>query len=137
MFSYERTACYHETDQMGIIHHSNYVKWMEEARIAFLERVGMPYRAMEENGLVSPVVGIEVAYKKPVRFSERVRIDVRLAAYTGVRLTFAYTVVNEATNEICTTALSHHCFLQGERIVSLKKSFPQTHAHLLGLIEEA
>ena len=40
MFSYERTACYHETDQMGIIHHSNYVKWREEARIAFLESVG-------------------------------------------------------------------------------------------------
>ena len=40
MFKYERKAYYHETDQMGIIHHSNYLKWMEEARIALMDELG-------------------------------------------------------------------------------------------------
>ncbi|WP_419094243.1 acyl-CoA thioesterase, partial [[Ruminococcus] torques] len=44
MYSYIRKAKYHETDQMGIIHHANYIKWMEEARIAMLDQLGFPYR---------------------------------------------------------------------------------------------
>ena len=53
MFCYQRRPQYHETDQMGIIHHANYIKWMEEARIAFLAEIGFPYEAMEADGLVS------------------------------------------------------------------------------------
>ena len=71
MFTYERKAHYHETDQMGLIHHSNYVKWMEEARIAFMDEIGMSYMNLEESGVVSPVTGITVDYKKPVRFDCR------------------------------------------------------------------
>ena len=51
MFVYSRKAHYHETDQMGVVHHANYPKWMEEARVAFLDSLGMSYRAMEEAGL--------------------------------------------------------------------------------------
>ena len=51
MFVYSRKAHYHETDQMGVVHHANYPKWMEEARVAFLDSLGMSYRAMEEAGV--------------------------------------------------------------------------------------
>ena len=51
MFVYKRRAQYHETDQMGIIHHSNYVKWMEEARVRFMDVLGLGYREMEEQGV--------------------------------------------------------------------------------------
>ena len=47
MFTYRRRAYYHETDQMGLIHHSNYLKWMEEGRIAFLDEMGLSYKEME------------------------------------------------------------------------------------------
>ena len=60
MFVYKRRAQYHETDQMGIIHHSNYVKWMEEARVRFMDVLGLGYREMEEQGIQSPVAGISV-----------------------------------------------------------------------------
>ena len=134
MFVYRRIAQYHETDQMGIIHHSNYVKWMEEARIAFLENVGMPYRAMEENGLVSPVVAVSVSYKSPVRFSDKVEIAVRLSAYSGVRLSFQYTFTNRTTGAVAAAATSEHCFLKDGRVVSVRKSFPETDAHLNRLL---
>ena len=71
MEPYSRTAQYHETDQMGIVHHANYVKWMEEARVAFMAATGFGYETIEAQGVVVPVIGIEVTYKKPVRFAER------------------------------------------------------------------
>ena len=46
---YEHHAKYYETDQMGIIHHSNYVKWMEEARLDLMDQIGLNYRQMEGN----------------------------------------------------------------------------------------
>ena len=63
-YTYYRKAQYHETDQMGIIHHSNYVKWMEEARIGYMSRMGFSYKKVEELGVISPVVEISVAYRK-------------------------------------------------------------------------
>ena len=75
-YTYYRKAQYHETDQMGIIHHSNYVKWMEEARIGYMSRMGFSYKKVEELGVISPVVEISVAYRKPVFFDDEIRIRV-------------------------------------------------------------
>ena len=66
MEPYTRTAKYYETDQMGIIHHSNYIRWMEEARIDVLNQMGYPYRRFEEMGYISPVLHAECEYKKRV-----------------------------------------------------------------------
>ena len=122
MFSYIRRAQYHETDQMGLIHHSNYVKWMEEARIAFMDELGVSYRALEEGGIVSPVTGISVDYKKPVRFDDEVEILVSVVNYTGVKLEIAYSMFNKTTGELAAEAVSKHCFIKDGRIVSLKRA---------------
>ena len=74
MITYERKAYYHETDQMGVIHHSNYFRWLEEARVYFLDELGLSYKHMEEIGIISPVVSIAAEYKKPVKFDEIVNI---------------------------------------------------------------
>ena len=55
MSVYSHRVQYYETDRMGIVHHSNYVRWMEEARVDFLARIGFPYDAMEARGVISPV----------------------------------------------------------------------------------
>ena len=67
-YTYYRKAQYHETDQMGIIHHSNYVKWMEEARIGYMSRMGFSYKKVEELGVISPVVEISVALSSIMEF---------------------------------------------------------------------
>ena len=59
---YEHHAKYYETDQMGIIHHSNYVKWMEEARLDLMDQIGLNYRQMEDMEIISPVLSISVEY---------------------------------------------------------------------------
>ena len=56
---YEHHAKYYETDQMGIIHHSNYIRWMEEARIAYMDELGFPYKKVEEAGIISPVLSVQ------------------------------------------------------------------------------
>ena len=77
-YTYCRKAQYHETDQMGIIHHSNYVKWMEEARIGYMNQMGFSYKKVEELGVISPVVEISVAYKKQVFFDDELQVRVSI-----------------------------------------------------------
>ena len=135
MFVYLRRAQYHETDKMGIIHHSNYVKWMEEARIAFLAAIGLPYEAVEAQGIVSPVTGLTVEYRSPTTFGDEVAIAVSVARYTGVQLELNYEMRKGAGDVIVATASSRHCFLRDGRIVPLKKSEPAMHALLQAAAE--
>ena len=74
---YDRSINYYETDQMGIVHHSNYIRYFEEARLDMMEQVGLSYAAMEEHGLIIPVLSVACEYIKPVLFGEKVQIHIR------------------------------------------------------------
>ena len=124
MFTFSRKANYHETDKMGIIHHSNYIKWMEEARIAYMESLGFGFDKVEELGIVSPVAGINITYKTPVRFNDVVDIQVCVTRYSGVIQEVSYTFTNQKTGELCATATSKHCYLKDGKVVNLKHEIP-------------
>lgn len=125
MHEYIRQVHYHETDKMGITHHSNYIKWMEEARVYFLDQIGCSYARLEEAGIVSPVIGIECQYKRPTTFDDCVCIQAQIEEYKGVRLIIGYTMTNQATGELVATARSMHCFTNREgRPVVLKRQSP-------------
>ena len=125
---YVRKAQYHETDQMGIIHHSNYVKWMEEARIDFLNQIGVNYGYLEEMGLVSPIVEVKCQYKGMVRFGDSVSISINVQKYTGVKLVLSYNISNIASGELCTICETSSCFMTREgKLISLKREFPELH----------
>lgn len=136
MEPYRRTAQYHETDQMGIIHHANYVKWMEEARVAFMAATGFGYETIEAQGVVVPVIGISLEYKRPVRFAEEFGVTVRIARYNGKILELGYTIHNLTQGTLCTVASSKHCFLKDGRMVSLKTALPELDRVLTNLLEE-
>lgn len=68
---YERDVYYYETDKMGIVHHSNYIRIFEETRIDFLKKAGMPFENIEASGLMMPVLSVECRYKAPLRFGDR------------------------------------------------------------------
>ena len=121
---YIHQAQYYETDQMGIIHHSNYVKWMEEARIGYMDQMGFTYKKVEEMGVISPVVEISVTYKKQVFFDDDIQIRVSIRKYNGISLEFNYEFFNTTRNEICTVAYSRHCFLKDGKLISVKKELP-------------
>ncbi len=127
MYTYERKAQYHETDQMGIIHHVNYIKWMEEARIGFLDELGIGYADIEKTGIVSPVVKLNVEYKRPVYFGDCIEVRVSVKNYTGIKLEMAYEFYNKTRDELSAQASSLHCFTKDGRIVCIKKEMPELH----------
>ena len=135
MEPYIRTAHYHETDQMGVIHHSNYLKWLEEARIYFLDECGLSYRKMEEIGIISPVYEISLQYKYPVKFDETVKIYLELTKYTGVRFEFNYKIINPE-GKVSVLAKSTHCLIKDNKVISVKKELPELHEKFMKLIEE-
>lgn len=83
---------YVETDQMGVVHHSAYLAWMEVARTDFLRHRGIPYRELEERGFRMPVLGVEVKYLRPALYDEEISVKARLVHAGGVRFTFEYEV---------------------------------------------
>ena len=127
---------YYETDQMGVVHHSNYIRWMEEARVAYLDDIGAGFAGLEARGVISPVIGVDCRYLRPCRFDDRVRIDVKITEFRGVRLRVAYEMFNETSGELCCTGTSEHCFLDDQgNLIALKKLCPDVDAALRAAVQ--
>lgn len=136
MDTYVHKVQYYETDRMGITHHSNYIRWMEEARVDFLDRIGYGYARLEAEGILSPVISVECKYKHPTTFDDEVEIAVHVAEFRGVRLTIGYTMTNRKTGAPVLTGTSMHCFTDGNgKPVILKKQSPELDAILRRLAE--
>lgn len=137
MTVYEHEAQYYETDQMGIIHHSNYIRWFESARIQAMKEVGIDYARCEEMGFISPVMEVSCTYKSMVRFGDTVLVYARLVEYTGVKFFIEYEVRDKATGEVRTLGKSKHCFTdKAGRPISLKRSYPELHERFLLALEK-
>ena len=121
---YRHIVQYYETDKMGITHHSNYIRWMEEARIDFLSQIGWSYAKLEEKGIISPVVSVECKYMQPTTFSDAVDIEIMVREFKGVKLKLKYIMKNDKGVTVC-EACSEHCFLDAKGIpIRLKKEYP-------------
>ncbi len=130
---YVHTVQYYETDKMGITHHSNYIRWMEEARVDFLDQIGWSYAKLESTGVASAVVNITCDYKHPTRFSDKVSIRVSVKELNGVTLKFAYTMKDINGSEVC-AGTSLHAFLNAEgKLIALKRACPELFAVFEGL----
>lgn len=126
--SYQHQTQYYETDQMKIIHHSNYIRWFEGARIDFMNQMGLSYAEMEKRGIIIPVLSISADYKSMVKFGDSVSIDVTVDTYNSVKMGLSYTVIDSTTKELRTTGTSLHCFLNEEgRPLSLRRVSPEIH----------
>lgn len=126
MKPYSRRVQYHETDRMGIAHHANYVRWMEEARVDFMAQLGFPYRDMEERGIVSPVRAVQCQYKKSCTFDDVLTIAVSVKDFNGVVLTIGYEMKNAETGDTICLASSEHVFLTREgKFLRMKRDLPE------------
>ena len=123
---YEHKTQYHETDPQGIIHHANYVKWMEEARMNLLDQLGMGYKQMEEMEIISPVLSLSIEYRSAVKFDETVLIDTKLLAYDSTGMEIAYRIYDKESGEDRAIAKSKHGFLNKSGIpISLQRIYPE------------
>lgn len=125
MSIYTHKVNYYETDKMGITHHSNYIRFMEEARMNYLSEIGYPMTRLEEGGIASPVVSVTCEYRHTSTYSDEIEIEVVLEKYTGVKLFLSYIMRNSKTNEIVATASSTHCFIdENGRPIAVRKRAP-------------
>lgn len=135
---YQRCIHYYETDKMGIVHHSNYIRYFEEARLDWMETRELSYQKIEEMGLIIPVMFVECQYKLPLHFHDAVEIDVELIKYDGIKMEFSYSIYRKDTGELCTTGGTGHCFLNSDmKPVNMKRKYPELYQMLKAAVRKA
>ena len=93
---------YGETDQMGVVHHSNYLRYFEVARLEWLSALGVSYTSMEKEGLIMPVIDVKVTYKTPALFDDSLTIYIFLSELPRVKIIFFYEIKNQKDKIVCT-----------------------------------
>ncbi len=119
---------YAETDQMGIVYHANYLVWMEVGRTQLITDLGFNYAELEKEGVLSPVLDIQISYKKPLRYGQKAIVKTWIEEYNGFRSTYGYEIYNDE-GELAVTAISKHVCVKKEsfRPISFKKHHPEWH----------
>lgn len=136
-FKFERKVNYYETDRMGIVHHSNYIRYLEEARCAWLESVDMPFWLLEQNDITIPVLGVNCEYKHHVTFGDTIIIKPFVKEYNGVRMKIGYYVIDEKSGLTVINAETKHCFTNRSlRPINLKKHAPEFSKKFESLLEK-
>lgn len=130
---------YYETDQMQIVHHSNYIRWFEEARTYLMDEMNFGYNQMENAGLIVPVLSVYSEYKTMTRFGETVSISAKITEFTGVKMTVSYEVSDLETGEVRCVGESKHAFLDKEtyRPLSLKRKHKEIYDLFLDMMENS
>ena len=125
-FNFERKINYYETDKMGIVHHSNYIRFLEEARCKLLETVNLPYDLLEEHGVMIPVLNVNCDYKYHVTFGDTIAINLKIIKFTGAQMVVNYTITNKENKTICSIAETKHCFTDSNlKPINLRKFYPE------------
>ena len=127
---YLRKPFYYETDQMGIINHTNYIHWFEEARTDFMEQIGFGYDKAAAAGIDFALLGLSCQYRSMVRFGETVQITLSLPQLPPPRITVASEVRALSTGALRTTGETQHCYFDSrrQRPVALNRALPQLYA---------
>lgn len=116
---YVHKVKYYECDRMGITHHSNYIRFMEEARVDLMDQLGYGFERMEADGVVSPVLGVSCAYKKTTTFQDEITVHVKMTGKSSLKFTFAYTMM--VGDSVVFTGESTHCLMENGRPVPLTR----------------
>lgn len=137
MYEYTRMVYYYETDKMGVVHHSNYVRWLEEAREFYFIDANLAYTVTESLGLMSPITELSLKYKFPARYGDKFTVRLTMTKYTGVRFCMSYTIVNQ-DGTVLIEAESSHAFIDANhKPVSLSRAIPERHELMKGLLSDS
>jgi acyl-CoA thioester hydrolase len=90
---------YSETDQMGVVYHTNYLVWCEIGRTDFIRTCGLTYAELERRGVVLAVAEATVRYHAGARYDDVIRVETTLAAVRSRAVTFEYLITNADTGE--------------------------------------
>ena len=123
MFTYKRRVNFYDTDLMGVVHHANYIRYFEEARVEYLRAAGWDLTELMDEGIVFPIVEVEAKYKESARYDEIILIHTCMRNVDRVKLEIEYEAVSEKTGHILATGRTVNTFTDTKtgRIVRLPK----------------
>jgi acyl-CoA thioester hydrolase len=124
---------YAETDQMGVVYHSNYLIWFEVGRVEFIRQMGLNYKQMEEEGCGIAVADVRVRYRSPARYDDELVIETRLLAARGAVIRFGYRILRVADGLLlCEGETFHVCVGMDMKKRSLPPKYAERFAaHLI------
>lgn len=116
---------YKETDQMGVVHHSNYVTYCEVGRTELIKQLGFSYFQMEQDGYMAPVTNINLNYLFPAKYGDTITVETWIEEYNGVRVVYGYKITNQK-GETCVTGTSTHAVVKKDSFkpISMRKHLP-------------
>jgi acyl-CoA thioester hydrolase len=124
---------YAETDQMGVVYHSNYLIWFEVGRVEFIRQMGLDYKKMEEEGFGIAVVDAHLRYRAPARYDDELIIETRLLASRGAVIRFGYRILRVADGALlCEGETFHVCVGMDMKKRVLPKKYAERFAAYLG-----
>lgn len=124
-------ARYAETDQMGIIHHSNYAVWFEAGRTDFLKKAGVSNTSIESKGILLPLYDMNCKFKSPAKYEDEILVFTRLKQISRVRLSFSYQVKNAVTLNLIATGETMHAWTDKSlKPVNAAKTVPEFYSLL-------
>ena len=136
-YCYKRTINYYETDKMGVVHHSNYIRFLEEARCRWIEVNNISMEKLEALGYTIPTLEIDCKYKYPVTSGDAILIEVKILEFNGVKMKIIYKVINKDTNKIIVEAWSTHCFTDRNlKPINIKKKNMEIYSIFESLVEK-
>ena len=112
-YSHSFRVAYPDTDQMGTVHHSNYVKYCETARWELLRSIGLPYNSVEKEGYLLPVINMKFRFLKTVRYDDLITMKTTLKSVKGAKISFIYKLYN-SDNELVNEAETELAFVRRE-----------------------
>ena len=126
IYAYKRRVHYYETDKTGTVHHSNHLKWMDEARIFMLNQAGVPFDEIERQGIVVSVIRAEINFKYFLRFNDVFNVFLKITSLKAPGMEIKYNIVNADGSVSLAEGRTLHCFLDTDlNIIRLKRNYPE------------
>ncbi len=131
------TARYAETDQMGIVHHSNYAIWFEAGRTEFFKNAGVSNSSIEANGVLLPLYAMNCKFLSPAKYEDEIMVCTTLKSISRVRIEFTYRVVNVIDMKLIATGETMHAFTDKKlKPINAEKVMPDIYSVLINKIKK-
>lgn len=125
------TARYAETDQMGIVHHSNYAVWFEVGRTDFLKSAGISNTSIEAKGILLPLYEMNFKFKAPAKYEDEIMVVTTIKSITSTRIIFSYQVFNALNDKLLATGETMHAWTDKSlKPVNAEKVVPEIYSVL-------
>lgn len=107
---------YYEQDSMAVVHHSNYIRYFECGRSQMMKELGMPMEFCEANGVMLPVVKIEIHYAKPAKLGDTLRVVTKFVKWPKAKIYIDHEIYNQNNELVCSGKVLLGCINSSTRL---------------------